>query len=114
VVTAFPSPVFRLTVLPFFCEDFFLPFDLAAAAFLATATLAFFAARAPSSSEATFFSTRRILPTIALTATSRTTTTSVMSYKAKKREKRKETLQIRRHAPLHVSEWTHAKDATED
>jgi hypothetical protein len=44
----------------------------------------------------------------------RCTTTSVMSYKAKKREKRKETLQIRRHAPLHVSEWTHAKDATED
>jgi hypothetical protein len=36
------------------------------------------------------------------------------SYKAKKREKRKETLQIRRHAPVHVSEWTHAKDATED
>jgi hypothetical protein len=34
------------------------------------------------------------------------TTTSVMSYKAKKREKRKETLQIRRHAPVHVSEWT--------
>jgi hypothetical protein len=43
-----------------------------------------------------------------------TATTSVMSYKAKKREKRKETLQIRRHAPVHVSEWTHAKDATED
>jgi hypothetical protein len=42
------------------------------------------------------------------------TTTSVMNYKAKKREKRKETLQIRRHAPVHVSEWTHAKDATED
>jgi hypothetical protein len=34
--------------------------------------------------------------------------------KAKKREKRKETLQIHRHAPVHVSECTHAKDATED
>jgi hypothetical protein len=43
-----------------------------------------------------------------------TTTTSVMSYKAKIREKRKETLQIHRHAPIHVSECTHAKDATED
>ena len=32
----------------------------------------------------------------------RATTTSVMSYKAKNREKKKETLQIRRHAPVHI------------
>jgi hypothetical protein len=35
-------------------------------------------------------------------------------YKAKKREKREETPQMHRHAPVHVSECTHAKDATED
>jgi hypothetical protein len=34
--------------------------------------------------------------------------------KSKKREKRKETLQIHRHAPMHVSECTHAKYATEN
>jgi hypothetical protein len=48
-----------------------------------------------------------------------TTITNVMSYKAKNREKRKETLQIHRHAPMHVSECTqlpasHKKAAAAD